>query len=274
MGNDLIWEQFADSFQVPDDEIDLGRAALLIAAIENPSLEIDRQLGLLDSLAAAASRRLGADSSPHYCINTLSDYLFEEVGFKGNDEDYYDPRNSFLDEVLSRRLGIPITLSLICIEVGKRLCIPLVGVGMPGHFLIMHREDQSLIIDPFRRGILLSEEECADSLRQVVGPNTPWKHEYLSPVSKRELIARMLRNLKGIYLNQKDYLRALRVLDRLVLIEPRTLQERRDRGVVHYQLRNYADALEDLEWYLDYNTATPDGGVQRIVAELRRRRGK
>ena len=274
MGNDQIWEQFADTFQVPDDEIDLGRTALLIAAIENPELEIDHQLGLLDSLAAAASRRLGADSSPHYCINTLSDYLFEEVGFKGNDEDYYDPRNSFLNEVLSRRLGIPITLSLICIEVGKRLNIPLVGVGMPGHFLIMHREDQSLIIDPFRRGILLSEEECADSLRQVVGPNTPWKHEYLSPVSNRELIARMLRNLKGIYLNQKDYPRALRVLDRLVLIEPHTLQERRDRGVVHYQLKNFADALEDLEWYLDYNAATPDGGVQRIVAELRRQRGK
>ena len=165
--NTAGWEQFVELARCHDDEIDLAAAAFLIAATEYPQLDIAHELGVLDSLSAGAAKRFSEEPEPLYCLNTLSEYLFDEVGFRGNPDDYYDPRNSFLNEVLSRRLGIPITLSLVCIEVGKRLDIPLLGVGMPGHFLLRHRDDESLFIDPFHGGILLSEEECAQRMKQA-----------------------------------------------------------------------------------------------------------
>ncbi len=274
MDRDHAWEQFVSVAQLPDEEIDLARAALLVSATEEPDIEIDQQLGLLDSLAAAASRRLGKGGSPLYCANTLSEYLFEEVGFRGNEEDYYDPRNSFLDEVLRRRLGIPITLSLVYIEVGKRLGLPMVGVGMPGHFLIRHRDETGLVLDAFEKGIVLSEEECIQRFRQVAPPRVPWNSSHLDPISNREFIARMLRNLKGIFWDRKDFHRALPMVDRLVVLEPDVIQERRDRGLVHYQLQNYPEALEDLEFYVDYGRSASDGGVHRLVRELRSRLGR
>jgi regulator of sirC expression with transglutaminase-like and TPR domain len=274
MDRDYVWEQFAHIAQLPDEEIDLARTALLISAIEEPQLDMSHQLELLDSLAAAASRRLGDGGGPLYCANVLSEYLFEEVGFQGNDEDYYDPRNSFLDEVLRRRLGIPITLSLVYIEVGKRVGLPMVGVGMPGHFLIRHRDEEGLVLDPFEKGIVLSEEECIQKFRQVVPPRIPWDVQHLEPIDNREFISRMLRNLKGIFWDRKDFHRALPMVDRLVVLEPDVIQERRDRGLVHYQLQNYPEALEDLEFYVDYGRSASDGGVHRLVRELRSRLGR
>ena len=274
MDRDYFWEQFAHIAQLPDEEIDLARTALLISAIEDPLLDIENQLELLDSLAAAAARRLGDGGSPLYCVNVLSEYLFEEVGFQGNDEDYYDPRNSFLDEVMRRRVGIPITLSLVYIEVGKRLGVPIVGVGMPGHFLIRHRDEAGLVIDPFEKGIVLSEEECIQKFRQVVPPRIPWDVKHLEPIDNREFIARMLRNLKGIYWDRKDFDRALPMVDRLVALQPEVIQERRDRGLVHYQLQNYPEALDDLQAYVDYGRSASDGGVHRLVRELRNRLGR
>jgi regulator of sirC expression with transglutaminase-like and TPR domain len=274
MDRDHVWEQFVSIAQLPDAEIDLARASLLISATEEPQLDIEHQLGLLDSLAAAASRRLGTGGSTLYCANTLSEYLFEEVGFRGNEEDYYDPRNSFLDQVLLRRLGIPITLSLVYIEVGKRLGLPMVGVGMPGHFLIRHRDEAELILDPFEKGIVLSEEECIQRFRQVTPPRVPWNTSHLEPIENREFIARMLRNLKGIYWDRKDFQRALPMVDRLVALEPDVIQERRDRGLVHYQLQNYPEALDDLEAYMNYGRSASDGGVHRLVRELRNRLGR
>jgi regulator of sirC expression with transglutaminase-like and TPR domain len=269
------WEEFVRLVESPDNEIDLARAALLIAATEYPELDIEHQLGLLDSLAAAASRRVGVDRSPLSCVNTLSEYLFDEVGFRGNQENYHDPRNSFLNEVLSRRLGIPITLSLVCIEVGKRLDIPLIGIGMPGHFLIRHRNAEDLFIDPFYGGVLLSEEECAQRLWEITRNSLHWNPRFLSPVRNREFIARMLRNLKGIYLEQPDYPRALAIIDRLVVLQPEAAHERRDRGAVHYQLGHYAEALVDLQSYLASSRTGPDAAsVQWLVSHIRDILGK
>lgn len=172
----------------PDDEIDLARAALLIATIEYPRLDIERELAVLDSLAAAASRRMGEGTDPLYRVNTLSEYLLEEAGFHGNQDGYYDPGNSFLNDVLTRRTGIPISLSLV-----------------------RHRDVDDLYIDPFYGGILLSEEEYAERLVQVTGAQHPWDPRYLDPVDNRELIARMLRNLKAIYLRRNDHSRALSI---------------------------------------------------------------
>ena len=265
MNSKDIAVQFATVASSPDVEIDLARAALLIAATEYPQLDIGIELGVLDSLAAGASRRLGEERDPLFCVNALSDYLFDELGIHGNQKDYYDPRNSFLNEVLSRRLGIPISLSLLYIEVGKRLEVPLVGVGMPGHFMVRHREVGDLFIDPFHGGLLLSEEECSQRLSKVTGAIVPWESRYLAPVSNREFIARMLRNLKGIYMAQGDSFRALTMIDWLLVLQPGVAQELRDRGLVHYQLRHYPQALDDLQGYLD---STPDSSDSERVREL------
>lgn len=271
MGHLDIWEEFQRAAALPDSQIDLGRTALLIAALEYPDLNIEQQMGALDSLAGAAARRIGEDREPLSSVNALSDYLFEEVGFQGNRENYYDPRNSYLNQVMERRLGIPITLSLLCIEVGKRLNIPLIPIGMPGHLLLRHRYEPELFIDPFYGGTLLTEEECAQRLREIAGANLPWDSQYLTPIDNREFVARMLRNLKGIYLQQQDYQRALPIMDRLVAIQPEAIHERRDRGMVYYQLGQYQEALTDLQWYL--GTGVPDRDarrVERLVAEIRR----
>jgi regulator of sirC expression with transglutaminase-like and TPR domain len=264
------WEQFVEVAGLPDQEVDLARAALLIAATEYPKLDIDHELGILDSLSAGASQRLGEERSPLFCMNTLSLYLFDEVGFRGNFDDYYDPRNSFLNDVLRRRIGIPITLSLIFVEVGKRLGVPVMGVGMPGHFLLKHRDEEHLFIDAFHRGVLLSEEECAQRLLEVTQISVPWDARLLRPVSNRDFIARMLRNLKGIYLHHEDHNRALTMIDRLIALQPQAALERRDRGLVHYRLLQYEQALEDLQIFLDSAAPSVDTeAIEGLVSRLR-----
>ena len=264
-----ILEQFDQLGGMPEDDIDLAWAALLIAASEYPELDVIAQMEVLDSLAAGAAKGMGDDGDPLSSVNNLSAYLFDEVGFHGNDSEYYDPRNSYLNEVLARRMGIPITLSLVCIEVGKRLGVPLEGVGMPGHFLLRHRDEPGIYIDPFHRGILLSEDECAQLLRDATRTAVPWDKSYLTTVSNRELIARILRNLKGIYLNQHDHQRALGIAGLAVSLQPNIIGERRVRGLIHYHLGNHQAALEDLRIYL---AASPPGvdtsDVRRLVDRI------
>jgi regulator of sirC expression with transglutaminase-like and TPR domain len=266
MEREDILEQFDQLGGLPEDEIDLAWAALLIAASEYPDLDVMGQYEVLDDLANGAARRLDDERGPLSSVNNLSEYLFDEVGFQGNESEYYDPRNSYLNDVLARRMGIPITLSLVCIEVGKRLGVPLEGVGMPGHFLLRHVEEPGIYIDPFHRGILLSEEECAQLLRDATRSNVQWDQSYLTVVSNRELIARILRNLKSIYLNQRDHQRALGIASLSVSLQPNIIGERRDRGMIHYQLGNGQAALEDLRIYLAASPLGPDTlDVRRIV---------
>ena len=272
MNKQAILDRFQRVTVSQDDEIDLATAALLIAAIEYPDLDIDQQLAILDSLAEGAAYRIGQDRDPFYCVNNLSEYLFDEVGFQGNQGDYYDPRNSYLNEVLQRRTGLPITLCLVCMEVGKRLDIPLVGVGLPGHFVLSHRTQTDLIIDPFRRGILLSEEECAQILKNVLGTNVEWDSSYLTPASNREFIARILRNLKGIYLNRRDHEQALDVVDLTMALRPDDLNERRDRGLIYYRLGHYQMALDDLRHFLaSVPAGTDTSNVRKLVGYIEER---
>ncbi len=266
------WNQFLEVARLPDEQIDLARAAFLLSASENSAVAVEEQMGLLDSLASAASTRLGAERDPLASVNTLSEYLFGELGFRGNDEDYYDPRNSCLDEVLKRRLGIPITLSLVYIETGARLGIPLIGVGMPAHFLVRHNDVDNLIIDPFQFGILLSEEECAERLRQSLGESVPWNPRYLDPVGNRDYIARIVRNLKGSYLRLRDYPRALRLFEWLLSLEQPLSVDQRERGVVWLRLGEYERALIDLQACLDTEPDSPEAdAVQQLIDRVRRR---
>lgn len=262
-------DAFARVARLEDGEIDLARAALLVAANEYPGLDIDHELGTLDSLAVGAADRMGGDRDPLYELNVLSEYLFDELGFAGNEQDYYDPRNSFINDVLSRRLGIPITLSLVYIEVGKRLGMPLVGLGMPGHFLVGHVDVEDLFVDTFNGGILLSEEECARRLQESTRRTTHWNRALLDPVGNKEFMARLLRNLKAIYMQRQDNARALNITDWLVILQPEAPEERRDRGLVNYYLGNRPEALADLSAYLDSagderDVAVVEGLVSRI----------
>ena len=266
-----VWNQFDRMVGAPEEEIDLARAALLLAATEYPELSVERELFRVDELAEGVAPRMD-DDSPLYQLNTLSEYLFDELKFAGNHTNYYDPRNSFLNDVIERRLGIPITLSLLYIEVGKRLGVPLLGIGMPGHFVVRHRDDPDIFVDPFHGGILLSEEECAERLKQSTQGALPWDREYLEPVSSRAFIARMLRNLKVVYLQRRSYERVLATIDRVIALLPQDAVEFRDRGVVNYRLGNYADALEDLYVYVESGDAVPDEDtVRKLMDQIRGR---
>ena len=203
-------QQFSDA--ADSDDLDLTQMALLIGLSEYPNLDIELERQSLDSLASGASHRLDDEDDSLARANMLSEYLFDEVGFSANQEDYYDPRNSYLNEVLERRLGIPITLSLLYMEVGKRLDMDLEGVGMPGHFLVRVKSgSEDILVDPFHRGILLSEQECARRLQEIVGNTVAWDKRYVAGVSGRELITRILRNLGAIYTAANDYERISRV---------------------------------------------------------------
>lgn len=203
-------QQFSDA--ADSDDLDLTQMALLIALSEYPNLDLQLEQQSLDSLASGASHRLDDEKEPLARANMLSEYLFDEVGFSANQEDYYDPRNSYLNEVLERRVGIPITLSLLYIEVGKRLEMDLEGVGMPGHFLVRVKSGpEDILVDPFHRGIIVSEQECASRLQQIVGDTVAWDKRYVAGVSDRELITRILRNLRAIYAAVNDHGRVSRV---------------------------------------------------------------
>ena len=264
-----VWDQFDRIVEAPDEDIDLARAALLIAATEYPTLNIERELFRIDALAEGVACRMD-DDNPLYQLNTLSEYLFDDLKFAGNHTNYHDPRNSFLNDVIERRLGIPITLSLLYIEVGKRLGIPLLGIGMPAHFIVRHRDDPAVFVDPFHGGILLSEDECAQRMKQVTQGALAWETQFLEPVSSRAFIARMLRNLKVIYLQRRSYERVLSTIDRLIALQPQEAVEFRDRGVVNYRLGNYADALEDLRLYVGSAAIVPDSAtVRRLIEQIR-----
>ena len=265
-----VLSQFAEVTDRPDYQIDVARAAMLLAAAEYPQLNVERELFAFQRLAGAISSKFLDDNDPLYCVNVISEHLFDDMGFRGDADNYYDPRNSYLNQVLERRTGIPITLAVVYMEVGRRLKVPLLGIGMPGHFLVRHREIENLYIDAFSGGILLSEEECRDIVGELAHGDIAWSPDLLKPVSNREIIARMIRNLKAIYMADEDFVRALTVSEFALALDPHSAMDRRDRGIVHYQLGHSAEALDDLVYYLDLAPSGPDvEGVHALVAELR-----
>lgn len=242
---------FARLVSSPEPAIDLGEAALLIAKEEYPDLEVAQYLARLDALAEAFRRRLDAPGDPHRLIANLGDYLFREQGFRGNVEEYYDPRNSFLSDVLDRKVGIPITLSTIYMEVGRRLGVRLHGVGMPGHFLVKYAgPDEEIVVDPFHGGMIVSPADCQRILDRISGGKLRFERRFLSALGTRQILARMLTNLKVIYVNNQAYAKALGVVERLLILDPGAAIEIRDRGLLRCQLHRYPQALGDLERYL------------------------
>lgn len=189
--------RFVELVQGPEDRLgaSLDLASLLIAAHANPDLDVEAYLGRLDRLAAA---------SEEPTLEALIAHLFGPQGFRGDRDNYYDPRNSYLDQVLDRRLGIPITLSVVLIEVGRRLGLRLVGVGMPGHLLVRHEEEPPVILDAFERGKVLTPEECEERFHAVHGAEVRFDPSYLVPIGPRAMVARMLANLKRVHAARGD----------------------------------------------------------------------
>ncbi len=265
-------DRFAAIACLPDERIDLAEAALWIAAEEQPGMEPAPWLALLDDFAARLRPRLQGVADELDRVGLLAAFLSGEVGLRGNEEDYYDPRNSFLNEVLARGLGIPITLALVYMEVGRRAGVPLLGVGFPGHFLLRHSLYPQLLLDPFAGGRVLTEADCRQMLEKLSGGSLPFDARLLRPSGPRQILIRMLNNLRGIYLNRGEPLKVIGVLDRVVLLDPDDVGARRDRGLLSLRWGDPHRGIEDLERYLALEPEAPDAeAVEDLLAEARRR---
>jgi regulator of sirC expression with transglutaminase-like and TPR domain len=258
-----------------ESQIDLPRAALLVALEEYADLDTQAYLDQLEELGQTLRTRLASESAPERQIAALNALLFGEEGFRGNAANYYDPRNSYLNEVLDRRLGIPITLSVIYIEVGRRAGMPLSGVGFPAHFLVAYEAEPRLLVDPFNCGRMLSVAECAQLLRDTFGNSGRLEPGYLAASSPRQILARLINNLKAAYQRTGDLRRAVRASEQLSMVQPSAL-EFRERGNLRFRLADFDGASADLGQYLEFEPAAPDAAAVRrqlaLIRELRERR--
>lgn len=262
-------EQLERIARLPGAAVDLVEAALWIAADAQPGLEIEPYLDWFDRAASEAVSLLDRAGGERERIVQLLDYLYGRQGFAGNREEYYDPRNSYLNQVIDRRKGIPISLAVVVLGLGDRLALPLRGVGFPGHFLVRHAEDDSLVIDPFE-GALLGARELAVKLAESQGPGAVLVPELLSPAPHRDTLARMLRNLKQIHMRRRELERALSLSDITLRFAPESPLDWRDRGLLHRELECYPEALRDLERCLALGAVPGEkDAIERIVAELR-----
>ncbi len=267
----LARQRFLQATRQPDEQIDLERAALYIAQEEYPDLDVEAVVQDLDRMADEARDYLPVEPYPMKILQAINRYLYEDLGFVGNAQDYYEPRNSFLNQVLERRTGIPITLSLVYLAIARRVDFPMVGIGLPGHFLIRPAvEEMEIFVDPFHQGEILFLADCAERLQQVVGRPVPMQPQFLAAVTPRQFLARMLTNLKMIYFNKGDIAKTLAAIERILLLFPETPLELRDRGMLYFRLNRWVEARQDLEAYLE---KVPQADDRPVVEKLLKRIG-
>ena len=257
----------------PDEDISLAEAALLIAGHGYPQLNVAAYLSRIEELAHMLSMRIGEDATPLERIADLNQFLFGDLGFAANSEDYYDPRNSFLNEVLERRTGIPITLCVIYMELGRKIGLPLQGVSFPGHFLVKCAvAEGAVVLDPYSGGISLGLPDLQKRLREVRGGEVSRAivAELLVSASNKEIVVRLLRNLKAIYLRGHDLDKALPIMDWIIATVPEQTPELRDRGMIYQELECARAALTDFETYLERSPSSEDAGdIRERIIELR-----
>lgn len=262
--------RFADLVGRRGADLDLAAAALAISAEENPELDPLPCLAELDALAAEVAPRLaglGAGAAAEVArLDTLRRFLFVEKGFHGNRDDYYDPSNSLLDRVLARRTGIPITLAIVLIEVGRRVGVPLLGVAFPGHFLVRHALHPRVLLDPFE-GRFITHRGCRELLDCLAGGAIPFHPRLLAPVGGRCILLRLLNNLRAVYGTRGEVDRTLAILDRMLLLAPDNAVHLRERGLLHLHRGDLSRALEDLGRYLAVEPEAPDrDAVESLLA--------
>lgn len=262
---------FVTEVNQPDSQIDLAKAALYFAQAEYPALNPDSYLAQLDAIADEIHSQLPETLYPLKVIQTINHHLFEMLGFTGNTRNYYDPRNSYLNEVIDRKWGIPISLSILYLEVAKRINFPMVGIGMPGHFLIRPDfEEAGIFVDAFNQGEVLFPEDCENRLQQVYQQPVTLEPEFLAPITNRQILTRMLTNLKFIYINNNDYERALKVINSILILLPDSETELRDRGLIYYQIQDLEHAIVDLETYLNLSPNAQDAqAIHHLLEQIR-----
>ncbi|HEV2007434.1 MAG TPA: tetratricopeptide repeat protein [Burkholderiales bacterium] len=260
-------ERFRQVMSGADEAINLAEAALLIASEEYRDLDIDSYLARLDQMAATLKRRLRPDIGPADTIVALNRFLFEEHGFSGDAADYHDPRHSFLNEVLDRKRGIPITLAVVYIEIGRRIGLPVHGISFPAHFLVKCQlREGTVVLDPYAKGISLSFDDLKQrikSLRNGIEPPRSVVAGALATASNKDIVVRILRNLKGIYSHHREWLKALAASDRIIIAMPDSAEEYRDRGMLYANLECFRAALFDLQAYLKMLPVAQDADVVR-----------
>ncbi len=268
-------EQFRHSVAGPVNLVPLARPALLIARTEYAELDVDAYEERLHELGAHLEARIHPAADLRSQLAEAHRLLFDEYGFRGNEDEYSDPRNLYLNEVIDRRGGIPVTLAIVYVEVCRAAGIDARAVGLPGHVIVrVESPEGPVLVDPFHRGRELTDEECRQLVRSVFGRRTPFREHFLEPVTSRQLIQRLLHNLKAGYLQQADEERASRVIELLLAMFPWDLDEMRDRGMLRERIGDYKAALADLEQYIQYRAGARDiQTVNDAVRSLRRQTG-
>jgi regulator of sirC expression with transglutaminase-like and TPR domain len=273
MPKDVALAAFAREVERPDVEINLARAALLIGRFEYPDLDVPNYENRLDRLAEVAHRTLPGDQLTPFALGEL---LFKTLGYAGNEANYLDPRNSYLNEVLERRLGIPITLSVLYIEVAQRLGLQAQGVGLPGHFIVravnpISDRPSVVYLDPFHGGEEMTQEDCRVRVEEITQGSVPFAPAFLNPVGARYILVRMLNNLKNVYATAKDFERARHIVERLLALNPDNLDEVRNLGLLYNAMGQPHRAVELLERYLEGRPNAPDVDmVKQYVMSLSR----
>jgi regulator of sirC expression with transglutaminase-like and TPR domain len=268
-------DPFAELVSRQDDRFELARACLQIAEDAYPGLDVDGYVGEIDRFAKRLRARFVPQAVAEDRVIALNEFLFDDLGFGGNTDDYYDPRNSYLNEVIDRRTGIPITLSVLYMEIGRRIGLPFEGVSFPGHFLVrLPLRGGTLVLDPFSGGVPQSEAELRERLKRVIPRDAAGGvpvaelplDQFLEPASNRQILARVLRNLKVVYREKDQPERLLEVLNRMIVVAPESAAELRDRGFVYQRLECWRPALKDLADYLEREPDAAD--VEEVRAKM------
>lgn len=258
--------EFRSAVQRPAAEIDLAQAALLYARDAYPDLDPVLYLNQLDEWAEDVQLEITTAIEP---IATLNRFLFDDLRFQGNRRFFGDPRNSYLNQVIDRRLGLPITLSVIYIEIARRVGLQVEGVGLPGHFIVRHLDGSGVcFIDPFHQGRLLTVEDCRNLVVDLSNGALEFQPAMLEPVDAGRILTRMLTNLKNAYVQEQQFDQAVPVVERLVDLAPNEPAHLRDLGLLHYQLDHYGPALQALHQYVSIVGAAPDDPAQQVIARL------
>jgi regulator of sirC expression with transglutaminase-like and TPR domain len=255
-------ERFREVTSRPDAAVPLDEAALLIAAHAYPTLDLDAEMGRLDDLA-------GRCFAP--TLDALVRHVFVDLGFRGNRRQYYDPRNSYLNEVVSRRVGIPISLSVLAIVIGRRLGVPLAGVGMPGHFLLRDRVDPDVFVDPFDGGSFLDLAGCERAFRRVHGDDAPFDDSWLQPVGTVAILARMLANLRAIFAALDDHSSLLWVIRLRTSLPGASMEERGELAAALAATGAFGAAAHELDWLAEQVGGPLGDEYTQRAAQLRAR---
>lgn len=266
MDNQLLWHNFYQEVNQPDNHIDLAKASLYFAQAEYPNLDVQKYLDILTAIALEIESQLTAERYPLKVIKLINNHLFERLKFRGNQHNYYDPNNSFLNQVIERKVGIPITLAVIYLAIAQRLNFPMVGIGMPGHFLIRPEfEDSEIFVDAFNQGEMLFEHDCQIRLDKIYQQQVKLNPSWLEPISNKQILVRMLNNLKFIYLHRRELDKALSIMSGILKIFPQNVAEIRDRGLLYYQANRWEEAIVDLQYFLKVAPDSDDAAMIEIL---------